>query len=158
MEPSHTSKHILIILGCPFLATTDATINSMLGVMDISVMNMRVRVNIFNASSQPVLKDESECFFITVINEIIQEALPTILNKDPFVTYPSYGNLELFDLESTTGKLDSNLNSTTHPESSLWVCNCEPLPPFTSSPIPPSIVSSPNFNLKPSLTHSSMCF
>ena len=43
-------------------------------------MNMRVRLNIF----KPVLEDERECFFIGVIDEIVKEALPAILNKDPF--------------------------------------------------------------------------
>ena len=57
MEPSHTSKQIPLILGRPFLATTNATINSRSGVMDISVMNMSVRCNIFKASSQPVFQD-----------------------------------------------------------------------------------------------------
>jgi len=48
--------------------------------MDVLVMNMRVRLNIF----KPVLEDERECFFIGVIDEIVKEALPAILNKDPF--------------------------------------------------------------------------
>jgi len=42
--------------------------------MDVSVMNMRVRLSHFKASSQPVLEDESECFFIDVIDEMIEDA------------------------------------------------------------------------------------
>jgi len=30
-------------------------------------MNMRVRLNIFKASSQPMLEDVSECFFVDII-------------------------------------------------------------------------------------------
>jgi len=72
-------------------------------------MNMRVRLNIFKASSQCVLKDESECFFIDVIDEIIEEDLPTILNKDPLGTCLLHRDLGLFHLESTIGELDSTL-------------------------------------------------
>jgi len=54
--------------------------------MDVSVMNMRVRLNIFKACSQPVLEDESECFFVDVTDEMIEEALPAILCR-------SIGNL-----------------------------------------------------------------
>ena len=64
VEPIHVSKYIPIILGCPFLATTNATINYIYGLMDVSVINMRVKLNIFKASSQPTLEDESKCFFV----------------------------------------------------------------------------------------------
>ena len=75
MDPSHTSKQIPLILGRPFLATANATINYRSGVMDVSVMNMRPRLNIFKASAQLVFENESECFFVDVIDEMIKEAL-----------------------------------------------------------------------------------
>ena len=42
MDPSHASKQIPLILGRPFLATANATINCRTEVMDVSVMNMRL--------------------------------------------------------------------------------------------------------------------
>jgi len=51
MDPSHVSKHIPLILGRPFLATANATINCRSGVMDVSAMNIRVRLNIFKCST-----------------------------------------------------------------------------------------------------------
>jgi len=42
-------------------------------------------LNIFKASSQPMLEDELKCFLIDVIDEMIKEALPAIMNKDPIV-------------------------------------------------------------------------
>jgi len=78
MDPNHAFKRISVILGCPFLATINATINYRSGVMDVSVMNMRLRLNSFRASSQLVLEDEWECFFIDVIDEMIGDALRTI--------------------------------------------------------------------------------
>ncbi|KAI5652853.1 hypothetical protein M9H77_30040 [Catharanthus roseus] len=48
IEPNIFSQnHIPIILDHPFLATADATINCRTRVMDVSVMNMRVSLNIF---------------------------------------------------------------------------------------------------------------
>jgi len=78
MDSSHASKPIPLLLGRPFLAIANATINCRSGVMDVSIMNMRVRFNIFKASAQPVFEDESKCFFVDVIDEMIEEALPAI--------------------------------------------------------------------------------
>jgi len=117
----------LLFLGLPFLATTNAIINCRLGVMDVSVMNMRVRLNIFKVSTQPVFVDESECFFADVIDEIIEEALPTILSNYPLETYLSHGDLTLFDLGSVIDEMDSNLDSIPHLQSSSWVYLYMPL-------------------------------
>jgi len=130
MDPSQVSKKILLILGHPFLATANATINCRSGVMDVSVMNMRVRLNISKACSQRVLEDESECFFIDVIDEMIEEALPAILCNDPLGICLFHGDLRLFDLGSAIDKMDLTLNSIPHLESSSWVSIDEPLPSF----------------------------
>ncbi|KAI5662303.1 hypothetical protein M9H77_21626 [Catharanthus roseus] len=83
MEPGRSSQnHIPIILGRPFLATADATINCRTGVMDVSVMNMRVRLNIFKTSSQPSIEDNSDCYLVDVNDELIEETLPLMCSKD----------------------------------------------------------------------------
>jgi len=56
--------------------------------------------------------------FVDVINERIEEDLRTILSNGPFETYLTYGDLRLFDLESTIDEMDSTLDSTPHLESS----------------------------------------
>jgi len=149
MNPSHASKQIPLILGRPFLATANATINCRSGVMDFSVMNMRVRLNIFKGSIQPVFEDESECFFVDVIDEMIKEALPAILASDPLETCLSRGDLRLCDLGSAIDEMDYSLDFTPYLESSSCVSTYEPLPPLASSPIPPSVVSPPKLELKP---------
>jgi len=140
--------------------------------MDVSVMNMRVRLNIFKASAQLVFEDESECFFIDVIDEMIEEALPAILSSDPLETCLSHGDLGLCDLESTIDEMDSTLDFTPHLESSSSVSTYEPLPPLASSPmstyepLPPlasspmslSVVSPPKLELKPLSYSLNMCF
>jgi len=37
-------------------------------MIDVSVMDMRVRLNIYKTSSQPVFEDESKYFFTDVID------------------------------------------------------------------------------------------
>ena len=148
MDPSHASKQIPLILGRPFLATANATINCRTGVMDVSVMNMRVRLNIFKASTQPVFEDESECFFVDVIDEIIEEALPAILSNNPLGICLSDEDLRLFDLGSMIGEMNSTFDSTPYLESSSWVSTYEPLTPLASSPMTPLIVSPRKLELK----------
>ena len=121
-------------------------------MMDVSVMNIRVRLNIFKASAQPMFEDESECFFVDVIDEMIKEALPAILISDPLGTCLSRGDLRLCDLGSAIDEMDYSLDFT-HLESSSWVSTYEPLPLLVSSPMPPSVMSPPKFELKP-LPHS----
>ena len=105
-----------------------------------------------------MFEDESECFFVDVIDAMIEEALPAILSSDPFGTCLSHGDLRLFDLGSATDKMDPTLDFTPYLESSSWVSTYEPLSPLASSPMPPSVVFSPKLELKPLQIHSSMCF
>ena len=69
-EPVQTSrKHAPVILGWPFLATTNANINCCTGVMDVSFGNMKVRLNAFRASHQP--PDQDDCFAVDVVDELV---------------------------------------------------------------------------------------
>ena len=44
---ANIASHILIILGCPFLATSYALINCKTGMMKLSFGNMTLELNIF---------------------------------------------------------------------------------------------------------------
>jgi len=66
--------------------------------MDVSVINMGVRLNIFEASAQPLFEDESGCFFVDMIDSMVEEALPAILSIDPLGTCLFHGDMSLFDL------------------------------------------------------------
>ena len=56
IDPTHTSKQIPLILGRPFLAKDNATINCRSGVMDVSVMNMRVSLTFLKLMLNMCLK------------------------------------------------------------------------------------------------------
>jgi hypothetical protein len=69
-------SEIPVILGQPFLATTNALINCRLGVMKISFENMTVELNIFQIRKQPLDYDQMHqvCLIKEIINEVIEES------------------------------------------------------------------------------------
>lgn len=66
-----SSKKIPIILGCPFLATSNALINYRTGVMKISFGNMTVELNIYDISKQPL--NEEDVSVVCMINSLVHE-------------------------------------------------------------------------------------
>ena len=83
MEPIASSrKEISMILGRPFLATANACISCRTEVMEVSFGNMQVKLNVFQASQQP--HEREECLFVDVVDEVVDEVLPSILVEDPF--------------------------------------------------------------------------
>ncbi|GAV61651.1 hypothetical protein CFOL_v3_05178, partial [Cephalotus follicularis] len=62
METPVIGKPYSIILGRPFLATANASINCRSGAMDITFGNKKLRINIFNAPLGP--QGEEACFAI----------------------------------------------------------------------------------------------
>ncbi|XP_059668742.1 uncharacterized protein LOC132313816 [Cornus florida] len=97
-EPVHNPKnHILVILGRPFLATTNALINYRTGVMNISFGNTKVKLNIFNASQHPL--DENECFTLDTSDELV---------KDSLLFIPSQNVLEIQKIHDKSDKVVIN--------------------------------------------------
>jgi hypothetical protein len=52
-QPVEACNSIPVILGCPFLATSNALINCRNGLMKLSFGNMTLEMNIFNICKQP---------------------------------------------------------------------------------------------------------
>jgi hypothetical protein len=80
-EPAvNTELQVPIILGRPFLATTNALINCKTGVMKLSFGNMTVEMNIFDISRQPFEYEEvkSTC----MIEELVEEMVNELSNDD----------------------------------------------------------------------------
>ena len=69
-------SEIPVILGRPFLATTNALINCKSGVMKISFGNMMVELNIFHIRKQPLNYDQMNqvCLIEEIIDEVIEES------------------------------------------------------------------------------------
>ncbi|XP_038978648.1 uncharacterized protein LOC120108978 [Phoenix dactylifera] len=66
-----SESKIPIILGRPFLATANALINCMNGLMKLSFGHMTLEVNIFHISKQP--QEDDECHQTYLINTLMQE-------------------------------------------------------------------------------------
>ena len=53
-------RHIPVILGRPFLATSDAVIRCRNGVMTLAFGNMKLKLNVFNNGFQSLEMDDEE--------------------------------------------------------------------------------------------------
>jgi len=69
-DPENRSHIRAVILGCPFLATSNAIINCRNGVMNLSFENMTLEFNIFfNMSEQE--EDDDETHDINIIDSFV---------------------------------------------------------------------------------------
>ena len=84
-----------------------------------------------------------------LLDELVEESLPTILSKDPLEMTLSHFDADAFDIEGHVMEVNSLLDGTSPLESSSWVAKYEPLPPLADSPALSSIVSPPKLDLKP---------
>jgi hypothetical protein len=94
-------SQIPVILGQPFLATANASINCRKGEMKISFGNMTVELNIFNINNQPL--DYDEVHLVCLIEEITDEIVSEFSLKDPEVEYFAQDEDDL-DLDRLIGQ------------------------------------------------------
>ena len=80
MKSSSHLDQIPIILGRPFLATTNVCINCRTRVIDVSFKNKKMRLNIFNASQRPPMDNYNE---VNMLEKVIDTKLLLLLNSDP---------------------------------------------------------------------------
>ena len=67
------ANHVPIILGRPFLATSNAIINCRNGVMQLTFGNMTLEINIFHLSKRHMHSEEDECEEVCIIDAILEE-------------------------------------------------------------------------------------
>ena len=67
----HPSVHNPIILGRPFLATTNALINCRNGRMQITFGSLTLELNIFHVAKQP--HEDDDCAYANLIGVVVQE-------------------------------------------------------------------------------------
>ena len=65
--------HVPIILGRPFLATSNAIINFRNGVMQLTFGNMTLELNIFHLSKRHMHSEENDCEEVCIIDAILEE-------------------------------------------------------------------------------------
>ncbi|XP_059650641.1 uncharacterized protein LOC132296454 [Cornus florida] len=149
-------RHIPVILGHPFLATANASINCRTGVMDVSFGNMKVRLNIFNASQCP--SDNNDCFLVDAIDECVEEMTLFALIKDPLEACLFYFDAESFDVEKSIEEVNALLDVASMHNTPPWKIPIEPLPQLSSKPPIPSLECPPELELKQLPSHMKYAF
>ena len=67
------ANHVPIILGRPFLSTSNAIINFQNGVMQLTFGNMTLELNIFHLSKRHMQPMEDDCEEVCIIDTIIEK-------------------------------------------------------------------------------------
>uniref|UniRef100_A0A2N9I6A0 RNA-directed DNA polymerase n=1 Tax=Fagus sylvatica TaxID=28930 RepID=A0A2N9I6A0_FAGSY len=143
---SNVDIQIPIILGRPFLATSNALINCRNGVMKLSFGNMTLEVNIFNICKQP--GDDDGFHEVNLIETLVQDQFNLTCFSDPLESC-LVNSLDFDDDEdSEVAHICSVLNSSQVLEVNAWRPKFEELPPRNIMPVPSS-VEAPKLELKP---------
>ncbi|XP_026459491.1 uncharacterized protein LOC113360169, partial [Papaver somniferum] len=138
--------HIPVILGRPFLATSNAIINCRNGVLKLSFGNMTVELNVFDISQQPVNLDDDDVHEVNMIEGLMQDSLTNILSVDPFQACMENFNPDSYD-DAYCSDVLSLLESV--PQMDVTERKYEMEPPLLSdSKLIPSIVEPPKLELK----------
>ncbi|XP_075649875.1 uncharacterized protein LOC142620386 [Castanea sativa] len=135
-EPApNANTQIHVILGCPFLATSNALINFQSGVMKISFGNMTVKLNIFDKSKQ-VLDNENICE-VNMIGNLVHDTLIQSSCEDPLKDCLTlfYCNL---DIEKSIEEVNALLDSVPLLSTDSWQPKVVPFP-LSSSPLPSTV-------------------
>jgi len=81
-QPVEACNSFPVILGRPFLATSNALINYRNGVMKLSFGNMTLEMNIFNICKQP--GDDNDLKEVDLIEELVYDQFESTLSKIEF--------------------------------------------------------------------------
>ena len=144
-----------VILGRPFLATTNAIIHCRGGLMTLSFGNMTVNLNIFNVIKG--MGDEEDVCEVNMVNSVVQKYLDNVSHDDPLMSClvsPSW------DEEVTTSEsefLHSIIEHNEVLEVNGWAPKFESLPPIEDRALP-SEERPPKLELKPLPSHLKYAF
>jgi len=81
-QPVEACNSISIIARCPFLATSNALINCMNGLIKLSFRNITLEMNIFNICKQP--RDDNDLQELDLIEELVYDQFESTLSKTEF--------------------------------------------------------------------------
>ncbi|XP_057975261.1 uncharacterized protein LOC131162674 [Malania oleifera] len=96
-QPISTISQAPVILGRPFLATSNALINCRSGVLKLTFRNMTLEMNVFNACKMPSGCDDSEVRAIDVIDDFDISKLLLVFGSDCAFENDSLEQPNVFD-------------------------------------------------------------
>ena len=145
----------LVILGRPFLATTNSIIHCRGGLMKLSFGNMTVNLNIFNVIKG--IGDEEDVCEVNMVDYVVQKYLDNVPYDDPLMS--CLVSLS-WDEEVSTSEsefLHSIIEHSEVLEVNGWAPKFEPLPPFEDKVLPLE-ERPPKIELKPLPSHLKYSF
>ncbi|KAL6514868.1 hypothetical protein OROGR_020447 [Orobanche gracilis] len=124
-EPvENVKEHIPVILGRPFLATSNALINCRNGIIKFSFGNMTVELNMFNISEQH--DDHDDVCEVNMIESMGPYFFPKINDDNLFESCLAHFGSD-FDIDSSINEVNSLLESTPLLDNYTWKAKIEPL-------------------------------
>ena len=145
----------LVILGRPFLATSNSIIHCRGGLMTLSFGNMTINLNIFNVIKK--IRDDEDVCEVNMIDTVVQNYVDHVSYDDPLkscLVSPSCVE------EVTTSELEFLHSIIEHSEvleANGWAPRFEKLPPIEDRVLP-SKEKPPKLELKPLPSHLKYAF
>ena len=137
----NANTQIHVILGRPFLATSNTLINYQSGVMKISFGNMTVELNIFDISKQ--VPDNEDICEVNMIGSLVHDTFLQTSCKDPLKACLTRFDYNL-DTEKSIEEVHALLDYVSLLSIDSWQPKVVPLP-LPSSPFP-SVVEPPKLD------------
>ncbi|XP_028094375.1 uncharacterized protein LOC114294434 [Camellia sinensis] len=145
-QPAHNSNNqIPVILGRPFLATSNVLINCWNGVMKISFGNMMVELNIFDISKQPPTEEEAS--IVCLIDSLVHDEFIESSYEDPLEACLAHFGCNL-DIDESIEQVNALLDSIPVMNINKWQPKLALLLISLTSSLP-SLVEPPKLELKP---------
>jgi len=114
-QPVEACNSFLVILGRPFLATSNALINCRNGLMKLSFGNMTLEMDIFNICKQP--GDDNDLQVVDLIEELVYDQFESTLSKTEFDEFEElqmiYSQEEIKDTKGTDNVVADHLSRLT---------------------------------------------
>jgi hypothetical protein len=103
-----SSIDVPVILGRPFLATSNTLINCRNGIMKLIFGTMTVELNIFNIYKQPAIDDDEEIVEVDMIQNLVESKLAHYMISDPIEACLLNPNNDDIELDRANDILDVN--------------------------------------------------
>ncbi|KAL6506245.1 hypothetical protein OROGR_024426 [Orobanche gracilis] len=132
-EPvENVKEQIPVILGRPFLATSNALINCRNGIIKFSFGNMTVELNMFNISQQH--DDHDDVCEVNMMESMGLYFFPKINDDDLFES--CLAHFGYFEIDSSINEVNSLLESTPLLDNDKWKAKIETLENQMNKDIP----------------------
>jgi hypothetical protein len=105
---AQSSTEVPVILGRPFLATSNALINCRNGIMKLTFGNMTIELNIFNICKQPAIDDDEEIHEVDMIQTLVEDKFAHSMFSDPIEACLLNPNNDDIELDMANAILDAN--------------------------------------------------